>query len=311
MKNLKTKVIMSAFVLFFALVATIGSTYAWFTVSEEVTVNAINIDVTTENSLLIRLYDGEAQGVADAWLPSQYYHAITNDMLTAATTAGYDDWADWELTPVTAAKTPSTTNGTDYTLISPNTLGTIDITTQDRELTAAASNTSDGGFIELKFWLMSQATGHTVTLQDLSVTTGGSTNIVNAISVGTIEDDLSTNSHVFSPNPDYAFSFGPTDTGYITQVPLTTENADESDWNSVSDAASLITLQSLFYDSSTGAVANVSAATAGASATVATLVADSPELVTVRIWVEGWDAQADNDIMAANFSVTFKFVIKA
>ncbi len=57
MKSLKTKVIMSAVVLVFALLATIGTTYAWFTVSSTVSLNTINIDVTTEESLLIRVWN--------------------------------------------------------------------------------------------------------------------------------------------------------------------------------------------------------------------------------------------------------------
>ncbi|MFA5698090.1 MAG: hypothetical protein WC888_06695, partial [Candidatus Izemoplasmatales bacterium] len=60
MKSLKTKVILSAIVLMFALVATIGSTYAWFTVSNTVSVSSIQMNVGTQEGLLIRAYDGEA-----------------------------------------------------------------------------------------------------------------------------------------------------------------------------------------------------------------------------------------------------------
>jgi hypothetical protein len=307
MKSLRTKVIMSAFVLLFALVATIGSTYAWFTVSSETTVDAIQLDVTTEDSLLIRLYDGENQTTADAWLPSDYYRTVTNTQLTNSTT--YSGWAAWELKPLTAATSPTTTNGTDYTTVSPYNLSTMSIST-NRALSAGTANTADGGYVEIKFWVMSQEAAHTITLQNLAITTGGTTSIVNAISLGTMEDDLEAttpNRHVFSLDADYGFSFSSADTGYLAEDG-SHQNADMSYWNAVAVPATLVGAHSLFYGTSD--VANESTTTIGSAATVASLDSNSPELVTVRIWLEGWDLQADNDIMAASFSISFGFKIK-
>ncbi|MFA5696821.1 MAG: hypothetical protein WC888_00125 [Candidatus Izemoplasmatales bacterium] len=60
MKSLKKKVILSAFVLGFSLLTAFGSTYAWFTVSNTVTINSIELNVSTSPSLLIRVYDEDA-----------------------------------------------------------------------------------------------------------------------------------------------------------------------------------------------------------------------------------------------------------
>ncbi len=44
--------------------------------------------------------------------------------------------------------------------------------------------------------------------------------------------------------------------------------------------------------------------------TVASLPADTPTLINVRIYVEGWDAQTTNAILGAIFNVSFKFSIQ-
>jgi hypothetical protein len=65
MKQLKTKVLLSAFVLIFALVATIGSTFAWFTVATTVNVETMQLNVQSQDSLLIRMAynDGTVKAV--------------------------------------------------------------------------------------------------------------------------------------------------------------------------------------------------------------------------------------------------------
>ncbi len=325
MKTLKTKVILSAFVLLFALVATIGSTYAWFTVSSSVSVETVNIDVIAQDSLLIRLYDGEDQTTANAWIASDFEHAVSITDLqddnilnpyynTTYMTAGVNDILTATLFPMTAASAAVTTGGTDYAAVDPRTLAYVDITdTSDRTLTSGSANGA-GGYIEMKFWIMSQSAGHTITIEDLNITDDLSLledNISDGISLGTIEEDMeltTPNYHVFSINPDYAFAFVASDTGFITQDG-THENpgTPTSSWNACSSPGTLAGLNSLFFD--TAAVANTSANTLGGSAIIATLLADQVELITVRIWLEGWDTAADNDIIAENFNIDFKFTI--
>jgi len=86
MKALKTKVILSAFVLLFALVATIGSTYAWFTVSNTVSVSAFNLEVQTSPSLLIRLWDEVNGDTADGtWTATDFKNTIAASDFTSST----------------------------------------------------------------------------------------------------------------------------------------------------------------------------------------------------------------------------------
>ena len=89
MKNLRNKIVLSGLVLLFALVATIGSTFAWFTVSDTVDVQTMNLNVKSSESLLIRVYNGETTGVAgDATLldAGTYYASISSALISAATT---------------------------------------------------------------------------------------------------------------------------------------------------------------------------------------------------------------------------------
>ncbi len=54
---------------------------------------------------------------------------------------------------------------------------------------------------------------------------------------------------------------------------------------------------------------SISAADSPAS-TVCTLTPNTPELLTFRIWIEGWDVDATNALSAADFTVSFGFIIK-
>ena len=108
MKSLKSKVILSAIVLVFALVATIGSTYAWFTVSNTVAVEPMQLDVQSSESLLIRVFNGETAanvvatsgGLLDA---TSYKASLSTADIIAAT--AYAGLADWTMSPVTATTT--------------------------------------------------------------------------------------------------------------------------------------------------------------------------------------------------------------
>jgi len=70
----------------------------------------------------------------------------------------------------------------------------------------------------------------------------------------------------------------------------------------------LVGSHSTFY-SSTSSYSDASS-TLGDADTVCSLPDNSPELITVRIWIEGWDAEATNALMGAVLSVSFQFVIK-
>ncbi|MDZ4196376.1 MAG: hypothetical protein U1C51_03890, partial [Candidatus Izemoplasmatales bacterium] len=44
--------------------------------------------------------------------------------------------------------------------------------------------------------------------------------------------------------------------------------------------------------------------------TVVSLLADVPQKLTIRIWIEGWDKDANNNIMSALLTVKFEFAVQ-
>ena len=300
---------MSAFVLLFALVATIGSTYAWFTISDTVTVQSVDLTVTSEDSLLIRVWDtGDPAEGATSWTADNFSNVITQSDITGTTQ--YAVFASYLLTPVTAANTPLQSGGTDYTLLDSDSLGTISISSPaDRTISPATANVTSedsptSGYIELKFWLMSQATPAAVRLQTL--TTSTSTGASQALYVGT-KATTDAIEKIYPVDSDWGFSFADsTVPGWIAQD-TSHDNADETTfWNSVPTGQNTGTgdfgrleLQSL---------ESAPAGTATAD-TVINLAADTPEILTVRIWIEGWDAEATNAIMSDTFTLTLAFQI--
>lgn len=309
MKSLRNKIILSGLVLLFALVATIGSTFAWFTVSNTVTVAALDLNVTTSESLLIKVYNGETGSEAALTNAANYKANLTQADVLAATTAGYNALASWVLTPVTDAQevAPSSTS-TAYTAINGLNLNTMNIDT--KVLTATStSNSASGNFIELKFWLLSQTTDENIVLQDLVITSATNNSdpqdaVANAISVAVYKaaDGAtavgSPTANVYSPSPDYAFAFTTGMRGY--DLPAGS--------NTVGTPQTLIDLHSLYYNGA--AVADVSAATLATATTIAAVTTNVPALFAVRIYLEGWDSATTNAILAADFSISFKFSIK-
>ena len=321
MKSLKTKVIMSAVVLVFALIATIGSTYAWFTVSNQVAVSNIDLDVVTADSLLIQIQDDSTDaedGGADLGSGSNYgvyfpdgldsfQSNITTVELNNSTQ--YTDYENFALTPLTAGSAPSTGAGyTDYTALDITDLSYLDFSDSDRTLYSGSKNTAAGGYIEFNFWLIysGQEVSVDVALQNLAVSNiSGSAEIENALAFGVEGDQAEATStkNVYAFDPDYGFSFSSSDAGYLgTGTPS---------YDSIPGATqtTLIGLHSLFLDSA--AVANVSTTTLLSADTICTLTPNTPELVSFRIYIEGWDAQATNSLSSTSFNLTFGFVIKA
>ncbi len=322
MKSLKTKVIMSALVLVFALIATIGSTYAWFVVTDTVSVEALTINVTTQDSLLIKLYEGAA--LPDPWSAETDFGTtiseddiFTSTWYTSTGNEGAYDIDNATLFPMTAASGLTTTGGTDYSTLNPTTLGYVNIlNTTDRTLLTGEPNVA-GGYIEIQFYLLSQSVANDVMLQNLSITSSNSI-LAKAVFLGTSGDS----NNVFSIDPDYDFAFIDGDTGYITED-ATHDNDDTiSFFNDITETrqGTLIAANAQYYVS--GQTGNILAddgttivgygTTAGTTnvETVASLAADTPELITVRIWLEGWDEQANNDVIGANFDISFEFAIK-
>ncbi|MDD3124070.1 MAG: hypothetical protein PHC62_11285 [Candidatus Izemoplasmatales bacterium] len=319
MKSLRNKVVLSAVVLAFALIATIGSTYAWFTVSDQASVTGVELNVQSSKSLLMRVYDGETGLLADDATEklldaSTYSSNVSFSDITGTST--YSALDTYHITPVTAAYD---SNADDtYDALNAKDLNLLNIDT--KVLSAASGNATDGNYIDIKFWLLSQTSTETVALDTLDITAsnvlGTKDAVTNAVNVavwesghstvaagaitGFVDTESTSTAFIFSLNPDYAFAFESGMRGYNTGTPVL---------NSLSTAGDLVALHSLY--ASTSSLANVSADTLMGATSVVTLTAGQPTLVTVRIYVEGWDAQTTNAILAAAFQVSFKFTLRA
>ncbi len=333
MKALKTKVMLSAFVLLFALVATIGSTFAWFTTSSQVAVDSFQLEVQTVDSLLIRVWNGESLATeGNTLLDAQTYSTnLTEDMINDV--AMYSTFPGYKLTPVTAAQQTGTYPSLTYTTLNPFALSILDIGSNTRAALGSpvANNDTTGNYIELKFWLMSQGLGtKEVVLQNLNINVNDITQLaareivrsavrlgVGSTSGATAGDLNPTSGFVFSrrvvTDPQtlpYGFEFTPGMKGYHTPA----DPQDPNDvFNQISseDQGTLYGLHKSFYVSS-GAVSgeSTSAWNDANLQTIVSLTQNTPQLVTVRIYIEGWDETANNAIIAAKFNISFQFAFR-
>lgn len=310
MKALKMKVVLSAFVLLFALAATIGSTFAWFTTSSEVRVDQFQLEVKTEESLLIRVFHGENASDPTLLDATTYSTNLPLTHITGSTgylatkdplTLLYAGLQSYKITPVTAVNDPT------FDALLPLTLRTYNVDTRGYS-SAVANNASTGNFIELKFWLLSQGTEKDVVLQDLNINVTGITqlvaqqNITKAVRLGVAVD---SSQFVFARNQSYGFEFTEGMRGWI-----------DGGFNSITPANQTILseLHSLFFESDIVTVVddvdNQSVNTVAEATSLYTAAMNVPKLVTVIIYIEGWDAFATNAVIAAKFNISFKFALK-
>lgn len=300
MKTLKTKVIMSAIVLVFALVATIGSTYAWFTVTTENTVNDIQLTVKSSRSLVFMISDNGVTGEEE--VDANYVTSLSNADFAALNATGgsqYENYNSFLLGAVTAAAG----NGANltYTGLFTDTGGfdRINLRTYDKSgdtHAAASPNSTTSGYIQLDFWLKNQGTNtETVVLQDLIATsTSGSTTVVNALRVATspTEDTPTTPDRVFAPvAPDYNFAFP--DGTVLTAGVQSALVADHSVWHTTGTT-----------------VAGVSLEDQSSCDSIISLPFDEPQLISVYIYLEGWDIDTNALILNAGFNLTFTFALQ-
>lgn len=306
MKSLRNKVIMSAIVLAFALIATIGSTYAWFTVSSSVSATGLTLNVQTQNSLLIKTVTSATEVANDVLDPTEYKTTLTTADFA---TTFYTGMSGWTLYPVTAAT--GNVDGTDtvYTGLNADALTFYNPTSDLATAISTTLTTGDvnkattGSVIELRMWLMAQASNQDVVFTDLSITPNSGNalsaqdEVVNAVCLGVKDVTNSGTRYIFSIDPDYGFAFVSGDLGY---------EGDATD--SILSNTALLADHSLFYGAST--VANESTTVVGDATVVASLVADTPTLISIYIYIEGWDAEATNGIVDAAFDLSFGFEIQ-
>ncbi|MDD3478344.1 MAG: hypothetical protein PHP32_05660, partial [Candidatus Izemoplasmatales bacterium] len=308
------KVILSAVVLAFALIATIGSTYAWFTVSNTVNVEAMTLNVQSSDSILIRV-DNPAVVEDNLTDLSTYKTTLTNADITSIY-----NFVNWKLQPVTAIQD-------GYTTVDPSVLNTMAVgdTNYTRDLVATVDGTdknqTTGKYIELTFWLYStSATAQDIILQDLSVSSNVANSSTQAAVVNAVRFGVWASGQtplIYGLDNDYDFAFtnglpGYWDTAVVDAVPGTDE------FNALTELDGghpFLDANNVFYASNaTTWAASITAGAADASKlnadVIYTLPSETPTLFTVRIYVEGWDEQTTNDIIAAAFSISFKFALQ-
>lgn len=285
MKTFKTKILLAGIITVFAFIVTIGTTYAWFTIGQNSAVSAIQLRVETDTSLLILLDDGYDYVTNKTMLddPESYSSVLNNSDFT-----GIYEFGNIKMLPVT------TLEGESFL--------------QSDRVSAASysdSETTPGQYLQFSVWLLSQDNTVTVALKDLTVTATAGTiwqnTVVDAVRLSTTVS--TADAQIYGFDKDYDFEFLEGQTGYSTTP---ADNIIDS-----TDETALIALQELSYQSSGTPDEVESTATLASATTVVQLTANVPQMVTIRIWIEGWDFDCTNNILGATFSFAFDFTVKA
>lgn len=284
---MKKKILLTGIVTIFAFIVTIGTTYAWFTLGNSSSVSEVELNVSTDVSLLIMMDDG--------------YNMVDDETLLKNANNTY------YVTELTNAQI-QTQYAFQHVNLQP-------ITTEDginmemRNGTTASFQDLPGGtgvYIEFKVWLLSQDKSVSIGVKDLSIAANsGDTlkdNVVDGIRLGIETSD--TGANIFGPDMDYDFAYTPGQNGY-DDTPGSTENVIDPTVEST-----LVALHGLYYLSTGTETANENETTLLDTTEVMQLTADIPELVTIRIWAEGWDFDINNNVLNAVFDVEFGFIVR-
>lgn len=335
MKQLRTKVLLSAFVLLFALVATIGSTFAWFTVATTVNVESMQLNVQSQDSLLIRMAYNDGTIKGDAGDDNLFDATQYKTTLTLTDIQEYFDFTaggGWRLEPVTVINSTYTGfNGKNMSVLSTGSNLTRALTAIDEE---DDINSNTGKVIQVSFFLFSQGeVDADIILQDLSITTsmtGVAAQVVDAVRLSAwragyqqaavlveptspevFVPEAGHTAHVFGRTIDYGFAFTAANPTYYYGG---LEPSLVNGFNSLSDISLDTTEYNSLFHKSTGfsAIDSVTGdiGTKAGADVILTLDKNVPTLVTVRIFVEGWAANTTNNIIAAAFSISYKFSIQ-
>lgn len=312
MKSLRNKVILSGIVLLFAFIATIGSTYAWFTVSTSTEIEEMTLNVTAADNLLLRIADGTENTQTLAWMQdaSNYKTYISlADIQAANYLIGTDPSSAWRLQPSTVLTETVAANYGKTLAYLPNIGETI---AQDGERTygAASANSYTGQYIHLQFWLLSQSEeDQVIQLSDFDINVDGLTTntteqnaIANAVRLSIWLDDTEYYDDVNDPDTggtnNTAFLFGNDD---LYDFEFLTGQTGFDGLNASNNVAPTTTANF---------PVNTPADIATLNPDLFTVTFNTPTKINVLIYIEGWDGHATNDIILAAFNVSFGFKYK-
>ncbi len=273
MKEVQKKILLAGMVAVFAFLVTIGSTYAWFTIVNENSVEAVSVNVQAQQSLLIMMDDDEAHSGAGLNLiddnvylnnPANYVTNLTNAIISAEY-----DFESIVLEPVTSL------NGRTMTW---------------RDTTTTGISFK---YVEFKVWVLSQTDNVNVAVENLSLTANNTPaskdNVKQAARLSF--DDAVGNPVIFGLDKDFLFNDG---TGLDTEV-----------------ADGIAAYHGLYYTTVEGsAVTDESTEALGSASTAFSLTAGEPKRITIRIWIEGWDEECTNNLSAAIFGMGFSLTVK-
>jgi len=297
MKSLRNKVILSGIVLLFAFMATVGSTYAWFTVSSSAEVEEMTLNVTAAENLLIRVKglteqytDDQAAGYVDLNDPSNYDSNIAlQDLIDGGYQLQADPSTAWRLQPATILYDDgSNTADGKFLTYFPNVNSRSALTTAG-DLDLAIENNNNGHYIKLEFWMLSQdETSRDVEMSTFSITADNTITernaVANAVRLSVWFDDSVNGGggteeavNIYGMDTDYGFDF---DDGLDNPI--------------APAAASNFPVKTPTTIETTNPV-------------LKTVEFEVPTLITVLIYIEGWDLQASDDIILANFDISFGF----
>lgn len=334
MKALKTKVILSGIVLVFAFIATIGTTFAWFTVSQTATVEEMTLNVTSADSLLILPVDntgtntyaatgnGNAGAEIDLLTGTNYMTTLNDtDLVDAGYEVGSASANPWRVSP-------SSIINVGYGDYSAKSLSIIDSNDFDnRTLVAAQENATDGDYIKLEFYMLLQ--GETtdtsvielITTSAINTAAGNTSNqdvISEAVRLSVWFDDTeyynqlvgsgtgtTGDALVFGNDIDYDYEF--IDDFATGRDTLALTDTDIN--GSGSETLTAITGETAPFDGVLNHYDLGTNSTATNPADIFTLTHGVPTLVTVLIYVEGWDADANDNVSLAEFLITFGFQV--
>ncbi len=308
MKGLRNKVILSGIVLLFAFIATIGSTYAWFTVSTESNVTGINLEVTAADNLLIR-----PKSITNSASETFNYLRDTFNYSTSVTASDLEDegyfYEDpttklipWRLKPSTTISNQGTVNVNDpqgglYYINNIDAVRLGNGTDVTPLYTIATDNLNGGNYITLEFWMLSQSDDpQAIELNSFSISSssGNSTaqaNVQNATRLAFWGDDSTWETEMLVE-----------DSTFVPVVGSTYIFANDSDYG----YSIATTLTPVTAPTPVPAAPTVNT-TASAVTSIYTLQPNTPTIMTVVIYIEGWDLHASNDIILANFDIAFSF----
>ena len=286
------KVILTGFVAIFALITTIGATYAWFTITNTSVIEPMRFGVSSTESLLILLDRGydidDPQDAIFLNSPSNYSMTLSNDMIYSplGSLPGYD-YRLIRFKPLTSI------NGIELF----NREGTNVNVSSDPE--------GEGSYVEFSIWLLSQSMNATIGLSNYLAVASNSISskdaVLNAFRLS-IQSPSSSQAPIFGYDKDYDFIFTTGMVGFSNN-PLIPNFLSES------NKSIRMLNHGLYHAGSVDFIEDVNVSNLESATPLFTLTKEVPLKVTIRLWVEGWDKDANNNLISSGLSVSFEFTV--